>query len=189
MRRTRPPAGALAAGGGFLVLLLLPLLPGSGFTATPTRGVVGAAACEAPPDYYSFELHPTGTTPSARGASGKAEVGLVDSPFDLALSAEGRFERRVTVRVEGVRTAPGETLVAWAAPPELEPLVRLGPFEPGETVDGVLDFNKFLVFVSIEPAGAPAADRWTGPIVLRGMSRSGRLRSMASHGMFEPEPC
>lgn len=142
-----------------------------------------------PPDYYTFQLHPTGALPSARNASGRAEVSMDDSPFDVALTPEGRFRRRVTVHVEGVRTREGETLVAWVAPPDLEPLVRLGALDAEESVSGVVGFNKFLAFVTVEPADRTSADRWSGPILLRGMSRSGRLQSMASHGMFEPEPC
>ena len=30
---------------------------------------------------------------------------------------------------------------------------------------------------------------WTGPIVIRGMSRSGMMHTMAGHGPFEEENC
>jgi len=30
---------------------------------------------------------------------------------------------------------------------------------------------------------------WTGPVVMRGMSRSGLMHTMAGHGAFEQENC
>jgi hypothetical protein len=35
----------------------------------------------------------------------------------------------------------------------------------------------------------PEVQRWTGPVLLRGSSPSGRMHSMAGHGPFEGEPC
>ena len=38
-------------------------------------------------------------------------------------------------------------------------------------------------------AGEEPGAMWTGPVVSRGMSRSGLMHTMAGHGPFETEPC
>ena len=50
-------------------------------------------------------------------------------------------------------------------------------------------WNKFLVFVTLEPAEATGEARWQGPVVMRGLSRSGLMHTMAGHGPYEQEPC
>lgn len=79
--------------------------------------------------------------------------------------------------------------MAWVASPNLDPVHRLGEIGGRGSASGEVTLNKFLVFVTEEPAGSVAGDRWEGPVVLKGKSRSGRMQSMASHGMFEREPC
>ena len=55
-------------------------------------------------------------------------------------------------------------------------------------IQGEAGWNKFLVVVSLEEE-PEAVERWSGPIVLRGMSRSGMMHTMAGHGPFASEPC
>jgi hypothetical protein len=47
--------------------------------------------------------------------------------------------------------------------------------------------NMFLVFHTAE--ADRVVQRWTGPVLLRGSSPSGRMHSMAGHGPFVGEPC
>ena len=55
-------------------------------------------------------------------------------------------------------------------------------------VTGQVAWNKFLGVITREPADA-TPETWQGPIIMRGMSRSGRMHTMAGHGPFEAEPC
>ena len=50
-------------------------------------------------------------------------------------------------------------------------------------------WNKYLVIITLEPTDDPQSPRWQGPVVLRGMSRSGLMHTMAGHGPFQQEPC
>jgi hypothetical protein len=45
------------------------------------------------------------------------------------------------------------------------------------------------VIITLEPSADDLGERWQGPVVLRGMSRSGMMHTMAGHGPFETEPC
>src|SRR5690606_28182539 len=72
------------------------------------------------------------------------------------------------------------TYVAWAAPPSLSPMVRLGAVSwPGlntpveTTLAHDVAFNRFTLFLSVEADSAPAEPR--GPFVLRGLSPSMRM--------------
>ena len=71
---------------------------------------------------------------------------------------------------------------------------RLGALEVGEAervsgFSGEVGWNKFLVVITLEPEDDPEAATWSGPIVLRGMSRSGAMHTMAGHGPFQEENC
>src|SRR5690606_28569277 len=84
----------------------------------------------------------------------------------------------------GARTA---ALVAWAATPELDRVQRLGRLDEAGRLDARITFNKFLVFVTEETD--PDVERWRGRILLRGISPSGRMHTMAGHGPFSGESC
>ena len=56
------------------------------------------------------------------------------------------------------------------------------------TTSGRVDWNKFLVLVTLEPS-TEVTNRWLGPVVMRGMSRSGMMHTLAGHGPYENEPC
>ena len=62
------------------------------------------------------------------------------------------------------------------------------PTDERETTARV-DWNQFLVVVSLEPSADQIGARWSGPIVMRGLSRSGFMHTMAGHGPFEEENC
>ncbi|HEX5724427.1 MAG TPA: multicopper oxidase family protein, partial [Longimicrobiaceae bacterium] len=115
--------------------------------------------------------------PGLRRASGTVELGTVPSPFGVALTADGRhlYDLSITLRdlPPPESLGPYTTYVAWAAPPLLEPMLRLGAVGPGRTRLGPVALNKFLVFVSAEPSAD--VPRRTGPLVLRGTSPSMRM--------------
>ena len=125
-------------------------------------------------DLYCLELVPV---PGLRQASGAVELGTVPSPFGIALTADGRhvYDLSITLRdlPPPASLGPYAAYVAWAAPPSLEPMLRLGAVAAGRTHLGRVALNKFLVFVSAEPSADVA--RRTGPLVLRGASPSMRM--------------
>lgn len=147
---------------------------------------------EGGPGYYWIELRRPASSPGPRDAGGRVEVSYPASPFGLPLDRDGRLVQRLRFvldedfRSDGSR---GSRLVAWVASPELDPVRKLGEIGPDGTASGKVALNKYLVFVTEEPRGVGEAERWEGPVVLKGKSRSGRMQSMASHGMFEREPC
>lgn len=149
-----------------------------------------APECVAPPEYYRIDLVPTRRVPAARSAVGKADVNFASSPFGVAVSAEGHYVYDLTVSVSNLPAAPaGSAYVVWITTPNLDEVLQLGALSPGEAVKGRVDWNKFLVVVSLENGGGEPAPRWQGPIVMRGLSRSGLMHTSAGHGPFQQEPC
>lgn len=191
------------------LLALLPaltvLLPGPGPEADPPAGHLHDSATPPRPDaadvcvsadttdvgsaYYRVDLRPPASALGGRDVAGRVEVSYPPSPFGLPLDRDGVLVQRLRVVVDERWRGTRERLVAWVAPPDLDPVRRLGEIGPDGTASGEVAMNKFLVFVTEEPADATDESRWQGTVVLKGKSRSGRMQSMASHGMFEPEPC
>lgn len=174
------------------------VLPGPAHVP-PASAAVARAAC-APTDtvevapgagaaYYEVALRPPASSLGGREPAGRVEVSYPPSAFGLPLDREGTLVHRLRVVLEERWRSGRGRLVAWVAPPDLDPVRRLGEIGPDGTVSGQVAMNKYLVFVTEEPPGAGDGSRWQGPVVLKGKSRSGRMQSMASHGMFEPEPC
>lgn len=142
------------------------------------------------PTYYAFDLMPTQTQTRFRRTRGRATVRWSDTPFDVALSPDGHFEYELRVEVTGLSASGSDrVLVVWVATPDLASIRELGALDVSGRSSGVVRFNKFLVFVTVEPPTEASRERWSGPIVLKGMSRSARMQSMAAHGFFEQEPC
>jgi hypothetical protein len=135
------------------------------------------------PDPYEIVLVPTA---HANGATGRAALRFAPSPFGVTVSPDGHHLYEMRLETAGLR-ADGRALVVWAATPELDRVSRLGTLDANGTLDGTLAFNKFLVFVTAEES--PDVERWAGPILLRGISPSGRMHTMAGHGPFQGEPC
>lgn len=142
-----------------------------------------------PPSYYAVELIPTKRVRGARMASGTAEVRFPRTPFGVALSEDGEYVYELDVRVREIRYREGSEFVVWVTTPDLDPVERIGVLDGTGTVSGRVAWNKFLVVVTMESEEDRSADRWRGPVVLRGMSRSGRMHTLAGHGPFQGEPC
>ena len=184
------------------VLTAIPsLLSCSGLAAlTPGRadgwaGPVGNAARGAavpatePSDYYAIELVPTGRIPGTGLSSGVAYQTAVQSPFfGVALSPSGEYLHDLDLQVAGLKALSNGAYVAWVTDTDVRQIVRLGALDANLRVRGQAAWNKFLVVLTREPGSEPT-DTWQGPVVMRGMSRSGRMHTMAGHGPFQTEPC
>jgi hypothetical protein len=126
------------------------------------------------------------STPKAPTATGSARLVFAESPFGIAMTADGRAQYDVQVTVSNL-PAPFtlgtyRTYVAWAATPDLARWDRLGVIGNGTTTVGHVALNKFLLVITAESDSAPKTH--TGPTVLHGTSPSGWLQSFLNHPMF-----
>lgn len=143
-----------------------------------------------PADYYAVELVPTGRVPGTQRSTGIARVTFEPSPFGVAVAADGSYSYGVQVEVDGLRPREGSDYVAWITTSDLSVIRRVGVLDDSGRIADRVSWNKFLVVITLEAEDAPAAaNKWKGPVVLRGMSRSGRMHTMAGHGPFQAEPC
>ncbi len=171
---------------------LLVVLTLSGGSSLETRSASDSPTCLIPvsgPEYYEIDLVGTRKVRGARMAKGVGEVTYASSPFGVAISATGTYVVSLNLSMENVTLDDGSSLVAWVTTPQLDQIKPLGRFSEELRVDGQTDWNKFLLVVTLEPASGDLGDIWSGPIVARGMSRSGLMHTMAGHGPFETEPC
>ena len=152
------------------------------------RGPESAAPVDAPA-YYAFPVVSTRRLPGTGLAAGLGEVTFVDSPFGVTLAGDGSYVLDVWLSVERLRPPREGVYVGWLTTPELDGVERIGPLGEGGQLRGRVRWNKFLLVVTLEPEDDPEAAMWTGPVAMRGMSRSGRMHTMAGHGAFEEENC
>ena len=170
-----------------LSVLLAPPLVEAGAIEQPP--VLTCTLADDPPPYYAIELVTTKRVPGARMATGTADVLFAHSPFGLALTPEGEYVYDLKIRVDKLAPARKGAYVAWVTTPNLDQRVRLGALDESHTVSGRVAWNKFLVVVTLEEDEAEGQASWQGPVVVRGMSRSGLMHTQAGHGPFESEPC
>jgi hypothetical protein len=161
---------------------LVAAITAAAFAGAPAP--IDGPACAAPPDPMLIRLVPTA---NANGASGEVRLHFAASPFGVSATRDGRHDFSLALVVEGLSPPPGTTVVVWAATPDLGQVRRLGVLGADGTLEARIALNKFLVFLTAEDD--PEVQRWTGPVLLRGSSPSGRMHSMAGHGPFEGEPC
>jgi len=168
-----------------LLLLAVGMLSGGSPELPP-------GACLSPagsPEYYQFPLVTTGRIPGAGRASGLGEVRFPTNPFGVAIGADGSYVYELSVSTKGVRIPGDGQLVAWVTTTEIDRIERVGALDAGGRAVGSVSLNKFLVVITLEASDDPEATTWSGPVVLRGMSRSGKMHTMAGHGPFEEEKC
>ena len=173
----------------FLAILLGLLTAPSASPTSP--GLAETAACALdpdPPPYYAIDLVTTKRVPGSRLAKGVADVTFRSSPFGIALAPTGEYVYDLTIAIDGLAEAREGAYVVWVTTPDLSRVERIGTLDGTHRVAGEVGWNKFLVVVSLEE-NPEAVERWSGPIVLRGMSRSGLMHTMAGHGPFDSEPC
>ncbi len=156
--------------------------------ATAVPGPCGATNIRGP-EYYRFPMVSTRRVPGTAAATGTGEVAFSASPFGVALGEDGSYEYDFALRFERLRLPPQGVFVVWTATPALDQVAVAGPLEDPGIFKGSVAWNKFLVVITLEPEFDPGATAWTGPVVVRGMSRSGMMHTMAGHGAFEQENC
>jgi hypothetical protein len=142
------------------------------------------------PDYYGFALAATGNIPGTGLARARADVSTPpSSPFPVAVGADGSYVQALTVSIERMRPPRGGRLVAWVTTTELDRVELLGVLDDELRTTGSVSWNKYLVVVTLEPSDASPGAMWSGPIVFRGMSRSGAMHTMIGHGALQQENC
>jgi hypothetical protein len=140
-------------------------------------------ACPLPfADPFTFDLVPTA---AANGARGTVALRFGMSPFGVTVTGNGSHAYNAVIETSGLPT--GGPLMVWATTPALDEVVRLGPLGEDGSIRAPIALNKFLIFVTAEESAT--VERWSGPILLRGMSPSGRMHTMAGHGPFQGEAC
>lgn len=131
-----------------------------------------------------FALDPTAAFPHA---AGRVTLRRVWSPFGVTVGMDGHLIYDAIVMVSGLpAAAPGSAYVAWLATPELDRVRLLGHVTPDTALVARVDWNQFLVIVTLE-TGRPGT-RWAGPMVLQGRSRSSLIRPLWGHSLFRPTP-
>jgi hypothetical protein len=171
-RATAASAAAIVLAAGALML-----------AQRPVDAAAGARCAPAGPDPFLIDLVPTA---HANGARGAVAMRFAESPFGVSVTDDGRHVYHAEIRTSGLAAA-GDALVVWAATPSLDEVKKLGTLSAAGTLAGTIAFNKFLVFVTAEASAD--VSRWAGPILLRGISPSGRMHTMAGHGPFQGESC
>jgi hypothetical protein len=125
-------------------------------------------------------------TPKASKANGKARLVSAESPFGIAVTADGHARYDVHIDVTGLPSPSTlgayKAFVAWEVSPDLSKWTRLGTVQNGTSIVGSADLNKFLLVVTAE--ATPDTEQHSGPTVLHGTSPSGWLQSFLSHPLF-----
>ncbi|MYB06854.1 MAG: hypothetical protein F4Y07_16075 [Gemmatimonadetes bacterium] len=181
--------------GGFLALTAVLVVAApvrnaeGGWRVADSPAEVAGEAGACGPEYYQFPMVSTKRVPGTGNASGVGEVAFARSPYGVALGEDGSYQYDFTVRFERMAPARDGTYVVWTTTPELDRIALAGELTNPAGFSGQVAWNKFLVVVTLEPAFDPDAAMWSGPIVIRGMSRSGMMHTMAGHGPFEEKNC
>lgn len=144
-----------------------------------------------PPAYYRIDLVSTRRVPRTARSRGTGEVTFSSaSPFGIALTQDGSYHYDVQLSFQRLPEPIQGVYAVWLTTTQLDEVLPLGVLEMGRReLTGTAEWNQFLVVVSLEPSIESVGDRWSGPIVLRGISRSGLMHTMAGHGPFEQENC
>jgi len=119
-------------------------------------------------DLYCIELI---AAPGISGVSGRIELVLPSSPFTVGLTSDGRTRYIPIASLTGL--ASGPAYIAWATPPQMDTVIKLGQVRNGRVQLPAIDLEKFSVLITTERTARVRAPR--GRIVLRGQSPSTRL--------------
>lgn len=132
---------------------------------------------------FDIPLFATAKAPDAKGS---ARLVYADSPFGVAVTADGRASYDVQITSSGLPEPASignySSYVAWAATTDLSRWERLGTVHNGSVTVGHVDFNKFLLVISAESDSTTTSH--AGPTVLHGTSPSGWLQSFLTHPLF-----
>jgi FtsP/CotA-like multicopper oxidase with cupredoxin domain len=126
-------------------------------------------------DLYCIELLPALTVDAP---SGIARLVPPSSPFGIAVTRAGEPQHDVVFTLRNLPRAASlgqySVLIAWAATPQLRPVVKLGEVRDGTTRLGRVPFDRFLLLITAEASTNVAEPR--GRVVLRGTSASMRMQ-------------
>lgn len=153
---------------------------------------VGCTAWSAlldPPEYYGFPIVSTRRVPGTGRATGVGLITFAPSPFGVALAPDGSYVYDLILTTERLAEPREGAYIVWVTTPSLDRVRLMGALDERGGIQGRVRWNKFLVVVTLEPQFDPEATMWSGPIVMRGMSRSGMMHTMAGHGPFETDNC
>ena len=129
---------------------------------------------------------PLFATPKVPAAQGTARLVFAQSPFGIAVTADGHAQYDVQITVSGL-PAPSslgsfKSYVVWATTPDLQRWDHLGTITNGTATVGHVALNKFLLVITAEADSMARAH--AGPTVLHGTSPSGWLQSFLNHPLF-----
>jgi hypothetical protein len=151
------------------------------------RSLVVAAFALAAEGPFDIPLFNTPRTPDAKG---HARLVFAQSPFGIAVTADGRAIYDVQVDVSGLPDPSSlgaySHYVAWAVTTDLGKWVPLGVVTNGASTVGHVELNKFLLVITAEASATPRLH--AGPTALHGNSPSGWLQSFLSHPLFRGIP-
>ncbi len=120
-------------------------------------------------------------TESIGDAGGLLQLLPVASPFDVAVTPDGSQRYRTRLTVHGLPDPASlgafRAYVAWVVSWYVEDSQRLGVVADGAHEMAEVRWNKFRVLITAE--SSPDVREPTGPVVLRGVSPSGRLMPSA----------
>lgn len=156
--------------------------------ALVAAAVIAAASAETRRD-GPFDI-PLFNTPKAPSAQGHARLVFAQSPFGVAVTADGRASYDVQIEITGLpdpsTLGAYSAYVAWAVTTDLKEWHRLGALANGKNTVGRAELNKFLLVITAEASADPTTH--SGPTVLHGTSPSGWLQSFLSHPLFRGIP-
>ena len=180
-------ATVLAAAVGISLAAAVPsTTSGTISSLSPCSAIISAPLL--PSQYYGIEMVTTRRVPGTGRAVGTGMVNFARSPFGVAVSPSGSYVYDLSLSIDRIKAPRRGAYTAWAVAPDLQDVVRLGVIEEGQVASARVTWNKFLVVLTLEPSTEPTA-RWLGPVVMRGMSRSSMMHTLAGHGPFENETC
>ncbi len=173
---------------GVLIAVMVGLVPHD--VTAPGRFSSGEECGRAGPEYYAFPLITTKNIPGTGLAKGTAQISFSGaSPYSVAVTADGSYEYDVDIRLERMRVPREGILVAWVTTPAIDEIARIGSLDDHLSARGRVTWNKFIVVITLEASDDSTAAMWSGPIVFRGLSRSGMMHTMVGHGALQQENC
>ncbi|MDZ7715965.1 MAG: hypothetical protein U5J95_07090 [Balneolaceae bacterium] len=140
-------------------------------------------------EYYTIELVTTKKIPGTGQAKGKAIMSFEKSPFGISISKDGTFVHKLSIQITNLPEPQDASYVAWVTTPNLDKIKMLGVLDGNLKASGTVEWNKYLVVITKESSSQNIGGMWQGPIVMRGMSKSGYMHTMAGHGPFTRDPC
>ncbi len=173
-----------------LYKIIVPFLMFSGIPKVThaSEPVVGCLDSSVP--YYGFSLVTTKNIPGTGLGKGSVEVTFSEeSPFGISITENGSYQYDLSISLDRIKLRGAGELVAWVTTRDLSEIQMIGTLDEYHRIRGSVAWNKFLVVITLEPDGNQKLDRWQGPVVFRGMSKSGMMHTMVGHGALQEENC